>query len=64
MNFFFKSDEAHTSAVDDTLQYFNAAHGPLGPDDDDVTVGLHDSGVRPKGPLRGGRKKKNKKASR
>ena len=64
MNFFFKSDEAHTSAVDDTLQYFNAAHGTLGPDDDDVTVRLHDSGVRPKGPLRGGRKKKNKKASR
>ncbi len=63
MNFFFKSDDAHTSAVDDTLQYFNAALGSMDPDDD-VGIGVANSGVRPKGPLRGGRKKKHKKTSR
>jgi hypothetical protein len=61
MNFFFKSDEAHTSAVDDTLQYFNAAHNDNLKSDGVVSLGVVDSGVRPKGPL--GRKRKNKKAS-
>ena len=59
MSFFFKSDDAHTSEVGDTLQYFNAAHGRLA-DDNDVPR----SGVRPKGPRIGGRKKKNKKTNR
>ena len=62
MNFFFKSDDAHTSAVDDTLQYFNAAQGTLNPDGDVTLTPIGNSGVRPKGPLR--RKRKNKNLSR
>ena len=35
MSFLFKSTDAHTSEIDDTLQYFNAAAGSL---DNNVSV--------------------------
>ena len=53
MSFWFKTVDAHTSEVDDTLQYFNAAAGNL---DNDVSVEVS----CPAGPIIGNKRKKKK----
>lgn len=53
MSFLFKSIDAHTSEIDDTLQYFNAAAGSLDNNDEGATS-------VPSGPVLGNKKKKMK----